>query len=93
MTKNKKRIIGIVGSPRRNGNTEMLVDSIIQGAKEEGAQCQKVILKDLQIAPCRACNSCTKTGSCIHQDDMDVLLTQMFDSDVLILGTQVRSLK
>jgi multimeric flavodoxin WrbA len=89
MTKSKKRVIGIVGSPRRNGNTELIVNSIIEGAKEAGAIPQKIILKDLKIAPCRACNSCTKTGSCVHQDDMDNLLTQMFDSDVWILGTPV----
>ena len=58
MTKSEKRIIGIVGSPRRNGNTELLVDSIVQGAEEMGAVSQKIILKNLEIAPCRACNSC-----------------------------------
>jgi len=89
MTKSEKRIIGIVGSPRRNGNTEFLVDSIIEGAEEVGVISHKVILEDLKIAPCRACNVCTKTGSCVHQDDMDELLTQMFDSDVWILGTPV----
>ena len=89
MTKSEKRVIGIVGSPRRNGNTELIVDSIIEGAEEVGAQSQKVILKDLKIGPCRACNVCTKTGSCVQQDDMDALLTQMFDSDVWILGTPV----
>lgn len=89
MTKSEKRVIGIVGSPRRNGNTELIVDSILEGAKDGGASSQKVILKELDIAPCRACNSCTKTGSCVHNDDMEDLLTQMFDSDVWILGTPV----
>ena len=89
MIKSKKRVIGIVGSPRRNGNTELLVDSIMEGAEETGASSQKVILKDLDIAPCRACNSCTKTGSCVHNDDMEDLLSKMFDSDVWILGTPV----
>lgn len=85
----KKRVIGIVGSPRYKGNTELIVDSILEGADEVGALVQKVILKDLKIAPCRACNVCTKKGSCIHQDDMKDLLDQMFDSDVWILGTPV----
>ena len=89
MTKNEKRIIAIVGSPRRNGNTELIIDSIIEGAKYAGAVSRKVILQDLNIAPCKACNSCTKTGSCVHKDDMNDLLTIMFDSDVWILGTPV----
>lgn len=89
MAKSEKRIIGIVGSPRRNGNTEIIVDSIIEGAEEGGAVSQKIILRDLQIGPCKACNSCTKTGLCIQKDDMENLLNQMFDSDVWILGTPV----
>ena len=89
MTRSKKRVIGIVGSPRRNGNTELIVDSIIEGVEEVGAQFQKIILKDMKIGPCRACNACTKTGSCVHQDDMSDLLNRMFDSDVWILGTPV----
>ena len=71
MTKRLKRVIGIVGSPRRNGNTELIVDSIIEGAEEVGARSQKIILKDLKIGPCRACDVCTKTGSCVQQDDME----------------------
>ena len=89
MNKSGKQVIGIVGSPRRNGNTELIVDSIIEAAEEVGAVSQKIILNDLKISPCRACNSCTKTGSCIHKDDMDGLLEQMFASDVWILGTPV----
>ncbi len=89
MTKSETQVIGIVGSPRRNGNTEIIVDSIMEGAREAGALSHKILLSDLKIAPCRACNVCTKKGSCVQQDDMDGLLDQMFDSDVWILGTPV----
>ena len=89
MNKSRKQVIGIIGSPRRNGNTEVIVDSIIEGAEEVGVVSQKVILKDLKVAPCKACNVCSKNSSCVHQDDMENLLAQMFDSDVWILGTPV----
>lgn len=85
----RKRILGFVGSPRRQGNTELLVDEILAGAEENGALTHKVILNELNISPCRACDVCRKTGTCVHQDDLPDLLTRMFDNDVWILGTPV----
>ena len=84
-----KRVLAIVGSPRRNGNTEILVDEILSGAEENGALTQKIILSELDIAPCRGCDSCKKTGKCINQDDMQELLACMQSSDVWILATPV----
>lgn len=89
MNTKHRRVLGIVGSPRRQGNTEILVDEILAGAEENGAFIHKVILKDLDIAPCRACEVCRKTGACVQQDDMPDLLTQMFENDVWVLGTPV----
>ena len=84
-----KRALGIVGSPRRGGNTETLVDAVLAGAAEAGAQVEKVILDELDVRPCRACNACRKTGACVQQDDMAGLLEQMQRSDVWVLGTPV----
>ncbi len=57
-----KRILGIVGSPRKGGNTETLVDTILAGSAECGGVSEKVILQELSIAPCRACNYCKNKG-------------------------------
>ncbi|MCK4380557.1 MAG: flavodoxin family protein [Candidatus Lokiarchaeota archaeon] len=84
-----QKILGIVGSPRRNGNTEILVDEVLKGAEEAGAQVEKVILNELDIKPCQACNSCYKTGKCMQDDDMEELLKKMLDSDLWVLGTPV----
>ena len=86
---NHKRALGIVGSPRRGGNTEILVDEVLRGAEEAGALTEKVILNELDIAPCRACNACQKTGACVQRDDMPALLEQMQRSQVWVLGTPV----
>jgi multimeric flavodoxin WrbA len=86
---NPTRILGIVGSPRRNGNTEILVDQVLQGAAEAGALGEKVILNKLNINPCQACDACGKTGKCVQQDDMHTLLEQMERSRVWVLGTPV----
>jgi multimeric flavodoxin WrbA len=85
----RKRVLGIVGSPRRGGNTETLVDEVLAGAAEAGALTEKVMLSKLDIGPCRACDACGKTGRCVQQDDMPALLEQMAKSDVWVLGTPV----
>ena len=83
------QVLGIVGSPRRGGNTEILVDEVLAGAKEAGASTEKVILNQLDIKPCQGCNSCYKTGHCQHEDDMPALLDKMEQSDLWILGTPI----
>jgi len=83
------KILGVVGSPRLGGNTEMLVDEVLAGAKEAGAVIEKVILNKLDINPCQACNSCRKTGLCMHKDDMPALLDKMVDSEAWVLGTPI----
>ncbi len=84
-----KTILGIVGSPRRGANTETLVDEVIAGAVEHGATSAKVILDELAIGPCHACNHCQKNGRCIQDDDMIDIIELMEKSDVWILGTPI----
>ena len=83
------KILGVVGSPRLGGNTEVLVDEVLAGAKEAGAIVEKVILNKLNITPCQACNSCRKTGLCMHKDDMSALLDKMVESEAWVLGTPI----
>jgi multimeric flavodoxin WrbA len=83
------KVLGIVGSPRRGGNTEVLVDEVLAGAQEAGALTEQVLLYDLAIAPCKACDACKKTGKCVQRDDMQMLLEQMERCQVWVLGTPV----
>ena len=85
----QKRALGIVGSPRRQGNTETLVDEVLRGAEEAGALVEKVILSELGVGPCRACEVCLKTGECVQRDGMPALLEQMERSQVWVLGTPI----
>lgn len=82
-------VLGIVGSPRRGGNTEILVDEVLAGAHAAGALTEKVILNELDISPCQACHACRKTGACVQRDDMPALLEQMARSQVWVLGTPI----
>jgi multimeric flavodoxin WrbA len=84
-----KRVIGFVGSPRRGGNTDILVDEILKGAKKAGAAVEKVMLSGLAINPCKACYACRADGECVQKDDMTDLYKKMQASDVWVIGTPV----
>jgi multimeric flavodoxin WrbA len=84
-----KRVLGIVGSPRRGGNTDILVDEVLKAAEKAGARTEKIMLSDFDIAPCRACYTCRSEGKCVIDDDMHGLLGKMEASGVWVLGTPV----
>jgi len=88
-TSDHKHVLGVVGSPRRGGNTEVLIDEVLASAAEAGAVTEKVILSELEIGPCTACDACSSTGECVLDDDMERLLQKMRGSDVWVLGTPV----
>lgn len=83
------RILGIIGSPRRNGNTDILVSRVLQSASKHGATIEPVYLADLTIGQCDGCHVCWKTGHCAKSDDMLGLYPKIAESDVLIFGTPV----
>jgi len=84
-----KHVLAIMGSPRRGGNTDILVDEIIAGAKEAGATVEKLMIGDLNIMPCEACAACRTTGECVKQDDMRMMLEKLKDNHVWVIGTPV----
>jgi len=84
-----KHVIAFVGSPRSGGNTDILVDEILSGAREAGATTTKVMLNDLTINPCKACYSCRPGGVCAQDDDMTGLYEKMREADVWVIGTPV----
>jgi multimeric flavodoxin WrbA len=86
---NTKRVLAIVGSPRKGGNTDILVDEILKGAIAAGAEVEKVMIGDVEIAPCKACAACRKAGRCVQKDDWPSLLEKMEASGIWVLGTPV----
>ncbi len=84
-------VLGVVGSSRRGGNTDILVDEVLRGARNAGADVEKIFLNDLEIKPCQAeCSDyCKKTGDCKINDDMSPLYGKLYDSDAIVLGTPV----
>ena len=85
-----KKVLAIVSSPRKNGNTELLVDEFIKGAKEAGHSVEKLCLREKKLAPCLACEACLNNGgTCVQKDDMAEILEQIIAADVIVLSTPV----
>ncbi|HWQ66393.1 MAG TPA: NAD(P)H-dependent oxidoreductase [Methanospirillum sp.] len=82
-------VIGVLGSPRRKGNTEILLDSFLQGASEAGGECKKVVLTGLKYTSCRGCNVCHKTGECILNDDIPQVFEQMLNADCIAISSPI----
>jgi multimeric flavodoxin WrbA len=83
------RVLGIVGSPRRNGNTHLLVSKILEGAQAAGAVTDLILLNTLKIQECDGCHACWRGKPCSKPDDMQALYPKIAESDVLVFGTPV----
>lgn len=85
------KVLGLVGSPRKGGNSDILTDTFLEGAASAGAETKKFFLADHEIHQCKGCfRSCTtKPGfSCaVFRDDMDMLLSEMAASDLMLFAS------
>src|SRR5512139_2755765 len=82
------KIIGLVGSPRKGGNTDLLVSAILYGAGASNHEIEKLFLYDLGISPCVDCRGCKKrTYRCVLKDDMKQLYPKLEEADVIVFGT------
>lgn len=83
------KIIGLAASPRRQGNSETLLDELLSGAQEAGADTEKHVMSALNIRPCDGCDICSHKGYCPHADDAAELLPRLAAADVVVLATPV----
>jgi len=83
------KMIALMGSPRKKGNTDLLVDAFFKGAKSKGAEVDKLYLNDLKIRGCQACLACHKTGKCKQKDDMTVVYDKLLEADLWVIATPV----
>ena len=86
-----KKVLAIMGSPRKGKNTDQLLDKVLEGIKDSGEEVEikKVYLKDLKIAHCIGCGYCEKTGKCFMNDDMNVLYDEFDSADSVIIASPV----
>jgi len=83
------KVLGIVGSPRPGGNTEIMVEEALAAAREAGAETDIFLVHDKEIQGCDACGSCFRTGQCKIKDDMEALYQKIEEADAIVFGTPV----
>lgn len=83
------KLMAIYGSPRRRGNTALLLQQAVFGAREAGAEVEEVVLRDLKMSPCLEIYGCTKTGRCAIQDDFQKVYDQILESQGILLASPV----
>jgi multimeric flavodoxin WrbA len=83
------KVVAIVGSPRKHGNTEILASHTLKAIAEEGIETELIPLAGKEINPCDACMACEDSGECIIEDDFLPVLNKMIEADGIILASPV----
>ena len=83
------KVLGILGSPRKGGNTELLLEEALKGAEAEGAEVERLRLTDYNIIPCKECLACYKDGNCIILDDMAKIYPKLLEADIILLASPI----
>ncbi len=83
------KVLGIAGSPRRDGNTDRLLAEVIRGAASRGAEVKTIILNDLNFIPCQHCDACLIKGKCKYNDDMQMVYREMAQADRIVLASPI----
>ena len=83
------KAIGIVGSPRKNGNVDTLVSRVLDGAREAGLETSKYFLNEMKYSGCQACEYCKSHDHCRLDDDLTELLDGMKEADAVVFGSPI----
>jgi multimeric flavodoxin WrbA len=82
-------ILGILGSPRSKGNSDILLELVFKGATDAGAAVQKAVLNDLKFKACQGCNDCHEEGRCVQRDDLDPVYEMLEEADAVIIASPI----
>ncbi len=86
------RVLGIACSPRRGGNTEILLDATLEAATEAGARVDKIIVPEMDISPCKACDACWKDGKCVQDDDMQAIYPKLREYEGISFASPIMAM-
>jgi len=86
-----KKVVVVIGSPRKNGNSTILAKQVIAGAQTNGADVESFHLHDMNIQPCRACDTCQEDMSkdCVIDDDIKLIHPQLRGADALVVASPI----
>ena len=83
------KALGVLGGPRKGRTTDQMIDAVLKGLSENGAETEKVHIYDYDIKPCTGCCTCEKLGKCVINDDSRIILEKMDAADVIVWGSPV----
>jgi multimeric flavodoxin WrbA len=83
------QVVGLNGSPHRNGNTATLINWVLEGCEEAGAQADWIHVADYNIQPCDGCLNCLRMGDCVLRDDLRLVRKRLLDAAGLVVGSPV----
>ena len=83
------KVLGIYGSPRPGGNSDLLLDKVLEGAGSSGAEIQRIYVREMKISGCQECGGCDKTGECVIPDEMQQIYPKLLDSEILFLSSPI----
>ncbi|MEE9366546.1 MAG: flavodoxin family protein [Dehalococcoidales bacterium] len=81
------KVLGIMGSPRVKGNTDLLLEEALKGAQSQQAEVEKLVVDKMKITPCREYYGCLKDGNCVIRDDMDIIYPKLLEADGIIVAS------
>jgi len=83
------KVLGILGSPRLGGNSDILLEQALAGAKDAGGEVEKIVLSKKKISGCLDCGKCNEKGVCAIKDDMLEIHKKILEADVVIHSVPV----
>jgi multimeric flavodoxin WrbA len=83
------KVLAVYGSPRRKGNTSILLNRAVAGARQAGAEVEEIILRDLKMSPCLEIYGCKKAGRCVIPDDFQDFHDKILESEGLMLASPI----
>ena len=84
-----QNILAVYGSPRRRGNTAILLDAAVEGALDTGARVEKIVLRDLKITPCLEIYGCKSDGECAIRDDFQAIRDKLLGAGGIMLASPI----
>ena len=84
-----KKVLILSSSPRKGGNSDLLCDEFMRGAKESGHDVEKIFIAQKKINYCKGCGVCNSTSKCVQNDDMAEILDKMVSADAIVLATPI----
>lgn len=83
------KILAFQGSPRHQGNTDQLLEAFLAGAREGGAEAEKISLYRVDVKPCIECGECDETGECVIPDDMQWIYPKLDQAQVIVVASPI----